>query len=237
MDVLSDAVAAMRTGIPHSKRNRFRAPWGIRFAPQEGAGFHVILQGSCALIPASGEAITLGVGDVAFLPRELGHAIADGPTTPLREATTGLLTAQAPADFRDPANPTDFRDPANPTDPGNPTGPGSPADPASGATTVMLCGAYRLDQSRAHPLLAELPDVVHLPAHVGQHPSLRGATDLLLRSVAEQTGYTSEYAFPEREHVQADRAAGNRLNMPVTMLQQDQRAWLCDGSGQRRRPL
>lgn len=159
MDVVSDAVAAMRTGAPHSSRTRLHAPWGIRFEPQEGAGFHVILQGACWLLPVRGEPLPLGVGDVVFLPRELGHAIADAPTTPLRNATTRrLVDAACPA-----------------------AGVG-----AGGAATVMLCGAYRLDQSRTHPLLAEMPDVVHLPARVGQHSSLRGAVDLLGRELTTE---------------------------------------------------
>lgn len=149
VDVLSDAVAAMRTGQPHSSRTEKHAPWGIRFQPQHGAGFHVVLQGSCWLIPVHGEPIQLNVGDVAFLPRELGHAIADTLTTPLAEACS---SAEPPARV-------------------------------SGPKTVLLCGAYRLDQSRIHPLLAELPEVVHLPARVGRHPTLRGAIDLLGREL------------------------------------------------------
>ncbi|SHG77180.1 AraC family transcriptional regulator [Streptoalloteichus hindustanus] len=43
----------------------------------------------------------------------------------------------------------------------------------------FLCGKYRLDRSRAHPLLAGLPEVIHLPAHVGRHPELRAAIELL----------------------------------------------------------
>ena len=143
MDVLSDAAAAMRIGQPHSNRTEFRAPWGIRFAPQRGSGFHVVLQGACWLIPTRSEPIRLGMGDVAFIPHELGHAIADSLDTPLRES--------GDADGPDAGEPT----------------------------TVMLCGAYLLDQSRTHPLLAELPEVVHLPARVGRHPTLRGAIDLL----------------------------------------------------------
>ncbi|GAA3655814.1 AraC family transcriptional regulator [Nonomuraea antimicrobica] len=149
MDVLSDAITAMRLGRPHSSRTVLRAPWGVRFQPQEGAGFHVILQGSCWLIPVTGEPVALGVGDVAFLPRELGHAIADAPTTPLTWARSPLAPLQE----------------------------GPP--PSDGPRTEMLCGAYLLDQSRAHPLLAGLPDVVHLPARIGRHPSLRGAIELL----------------------------------------------------------
>jgi AraC-like DNA-binding protein len=47
----------------------------------------------------------------------------------------------------------------------------------AGPRTAMLCGAYRLDRSRMHPLVAELPDVVLL--RVERHPALRGALDLL----------------------------------------------------------
>ncbi|GAA2205645.1 AraC family transcriptional regulator [Nonomuraea monospora] len=152
MDVLSDAITAMRTGLPHASRTRMRAPWGVRFQPLQGAGFHVILQGSCWLLPASGEPVRLGVGDVVFLPRELGHGLADAVTTPLIAAT-----------------PT-YAD-------GSPIG--SLHQDGPGPLTEMLCGAYRLDQSRLHPLLTELPDVMHLPARIGGHPSLRGAVELL----------------------------------------------------------
>jgi AraC-like DNA-binding protein len=44
---------------------------------------------------------------------------------------------------------------------------------------VLLCGAYLLDRSRTHPLLDDLPAVLHLPARVGRHPGLRAAVDLL----------------------------------------------------------
>nr|WP_202035905.1 AraC family transcriptional regulator [Streptomyces mexicanus] len=56
-------------------------------------------------------------------------------------------------------------------------------DPAG--RTEFVCGKYRLDRSRTHPLLAELPDVVHLPHRLGHHPDLRAAVDLLAR---ETTG-------------------------------------------------
>jgi AraC-like DNA-binding protein len=48
---------------------------------------------------------------------------------------------------------------------------------------VLLCGAYLLDQARIHPLLAELPDVVHLPARLGRHLALRDAIGMLAREV------------------------------------------------------
>ncbi|MFI7616440.1 AraC family transcriptional regulator [Nonomuraea terrae] len=49
----------------------------------------------------------------------------------------------------------------------------------SGAPTVTLCGGYELDPARAHPLLRDLPDLIHLPARLGTHPELRAAVELL----------------------------------------------------------
>src|SRR3981081_2896550 len=76
-------VAATRIGRPHSSRNCKRAPWGTRFEPFAGAGFHVVLQGSCWLIPAEGDAVPLGAGDVVFLPHGRGHGLAGSPATSL----------------------------------------------------------------------------------------------------------------------------------------------------------
>jgi AraC-like DNA-binding protein len=56
-------------------------------------------------------------------------------------------------------------------------GQARPDDPH--AATITLCGAYQLDPGRAHPLLNELPEIVHLPARLGHRPELRAAVDLL----------------------------------------------------------
>ena len=155
MDVLSDAIAVMRTGVPHSSRTVKSAPWGLRFAASEGAGFHVVLQGACWLLPPEGgEPLRLAPGDVVFLAHGRGHGLADDPGTPLVDVVESpdgdgawVLGEEVPA--------------------------------GTGPTTLMLCGAYRLSRARAHPLLTGLPDVVHLPARVGAHPELRAAVELL----------------------------------------------------------
>ncbi|MFG1694149.1 cupin domain-containing protein [Nonomuraea sp. NPDC049309] len=53
------------------------------------------------------------------------------------------------------------------------------AEPRRHGATELLCGKYRLDCSRMHPLMTELPEVVHLPSRVGTHLELRAAIDLL----------------------------------------------------------
>ena len=152
MDVLSDAVSAMRTGRPHSSRRDKHAPWGMRFEASPGAGFHVVLRGSAWLIPAQGEPVAVGPGDVVFLAHGRGHALASGLDVPLEHIRPG-------SDNRWPAPPPTPRE-------------GTP-------DAVLLCGSYQMDRSRTHRLVSELPDVVHLPARVGAHRSLRAAVELL----------------------------------------------------------
>ena len=155
MDVLSDVIAVMRTGEPRSARVTWHAPWGQRFAPVPGAaGFQIILSGTCTLFPeGGGDPVPLSTGDILFLPHGSGHALGDG---------SGPAPAGPACDPRDGG-----RFEARHTRPG--TGP----------ATVTLCGAYELDPRRVHPLLAELPPMTHLPAHVGRHPELRAAVELL----------------------------------------------------------
>ncbi|MFP3987773.1 AraC family transcriptional regulator [Streptomyces sp. E11-3] len=155
MDVLSDAVAAMRTGRPHSNLTHNHGPWGIRFPASSGAGFHVVLRGSAWLIRAERGAppVELAPGDVVFLPHGRGHGLAGEPGVPLEEFALRPDGSWPPAPRRAPSE----------------TAP----------TSVLLCGAYLLNRARAHPLLTDLPELVHLPARVGAHPQLRTAVELL----------------------------------------------------------
>ena len=146
MDVLSDAITAIRTGRPHSARVERHAPFHRLFPPAQGAGFHAVLQGSCWLIGPDLPPLPLAAGDVVFLPHGTSLALADSPSTP---STSGPPTSAPPSS--------------------------SPV----GAPTVLLCGAYLLDRTRSHPLLGDLPEVIHLPARVGRHPALRAAVEML----------------------------------------------------------
>jgi AraC-like DNA-binding protein len=162
MDLLSDVIAVMRTGEPRSARVEWHAPWGQRFVSVPGsAAFQMVLQGSCWLIPVTGTATALTAGDVVFLPHGSGYALADRPSTPLTEPIC------------DPQHDPRWDERYASDIVGN-TGPDG-----SQAVTVTVCGGYQLDPSRAHPLLSDLPDVVHLPARLGHRPELRAAMDLL----------------------------------------------------------
>ncbi|MCX4759337.1 cupin domain-containing protein [Kitasatospora purpeofusca] len=212
MDVVSDAIAAVRIGRPSSNRLRVGGAWSARIPAYEGAGFHVVLEGGCWLLPDGGEPVRLGAGDAVLLPHGTGHVLASAPLdrgaaaaavpidrllaaarrTPPPGAEGPLDGAPAPEGPLDgapaPEGPLDGAPaPEGPLD-GAPA-PEGPLDGAPGPLPVLgaaggpiaelLCGKYRLEHSRSHPLMLELPDVVHLPNRVGAHPQLRAAVDLL----------------------------------------------------------
>jgi AraC-like DNA-binding protein len=152
VDILSSTIAAIRTGSPSSGLFVRHAPWGRRYPVVPGAGFHVVLGGSCWLLPPSGDPIALAAGDVVLMPRGADHALADRVDTPLTET-------------------------AHPGEPRVIDGPG--------ARSTLLCGAYGLGRAITHPLLAELPEFVHLPTRAAEYTPLRSVVDLL---VAEITG-------------------------------------------------
>lgn len=160
MDVVSDAISAAHLGHPSSHRVRMRGSWCARLDPYDGAGFYVVLKGNCWLLTDGGAPVSLGVGDAVLLPHGSGHVIADSPV--------------------DAAVVEEKAEPFEQWLVG--TGPRARPDRDE---TEMLCGKYWLDCSRMHPLMAELPEVVHLPNRVGSHLELRAAIDLLAGELDE----------------------------------------------------
>lgn len=158
MDAYSHVIATMRAGRAKFTRTRRTGTWGNSFGPYPGAGFHVVLHGSCWLIPPSGDSVELLAGDVVFLPHGARHGLTDTPTRSL-----------------------DSLVPAPPGDSDN--DPGSLVGDTDGRSGVdLLCGAYRLDRGQSHPFLRSLPDVIHLPS--GGYGDLRVAVDLLVADLA-----------------------------------------------------
>jgi hypothetical protein len=48
----------------------------------------------------------------------------------------------------------------------------------------MLCGAYLHDVNRRHSAMRQLPQVVHLPAHLGERSTLSSVVELLAEELA-----------------------------------------------------
>ncbi|MFJ8747436.1 AraC family transcriptional regulator [Embleya sp. NPDC127516] len=155
MDVLTQVLAATRTGPPRYLHIECRAPWRRLHPPVPGAELHVILQGTCHLITPAGAPIALGVGDVVLLPHGSRHETADHPDTPL----PGVESPSSEGEFRFPQH------------------VGSDQTDGSPPSTVLLSSTYPIDRAQCHPVLNDLPEIIHLPAHLGQRPTLRVTID------------------------------------------------------------
>ena len=143
LDVFSDALHWCCGPGKRWRPAPVRAPFSLQF-PATAGGFQVVMHGSCALIPPDGEPIRLGPGDVVFLRHGSRYVLCSDPAVrPERSATRGRTAVRISA--------------------------GSPS--TAPASRVVASGAYQLDLARAHPLLAGLPGVIHLPAP-GQYPPL-----------------------------------------------------------------
>ncbi|GAA1619806.1 AraC family transcriptional regulator [Nonomuraea maheshkhaliensis] len=190
MDVLSDVITIMRTGRPRSARVEWRAPWGQRFPSASGsAGFQVVLQGSCWLLPPDEPPVALSAGDVVFFPHGHGYAMADHPSTPVTEPAC---------------------------DPSDEDGLFASASAGGqGASTVLLCGGYRHDPDRAHPLLRDLPELIHLPAGPGLNSEVRAAVQLLGAEI-------------HQPRLGADTVVSSLLDMLLLYIL---RAWFTDPHG------
>jgi AraC-like DNA-binding protein len=158
-DVLADVLEATRTGGTVFARATLGAPWALRCDPVDLAAFHVMARGSCTIrFDHGADPVVLATGDVALLPHGHGHTLYDDPAVaamPLAD-----LLAQVPAgEVGDVAA----------------GGPGVP--------TTLVCGGFVFQHDGPHPLLGQLPVVVHLPAETASL-ELRATLDLLVREVA-----------------------------------------------------
>jgi AraC-like DNA-binding protein len=167
MDVLSDVITLMRAGRPRSALVAWQAPWAQQFAAVPGsAGFQIVLRGSCWLTTPDAEPVRLEPGDIVFRPHGHGHTLADSPSTPVRAPPCGPDRAQIAPGFVNVSQ----------VAPGIEAGAGTAALPRqANRTTVTLCRAYEVDSAVVHPLLHDLPELIHLTVH----PGLRATVDLL----------------------------------------------------------
>lgn len=165
VNVLSQVVGAMRVGSARSYVVECLPPWGRRYASLPGAGLHVVLEGSVWLLRPDGGPLRLDVGDVVLLPSGIGHVLADAPNSSVND----LLEDPRAVD-------ESMGNIVIGPDDGSITGPRS----------VLLCGMYQLDRRRQHPLLKELPDVVHLSGRLSRHHEMGAAVTLLANELLER---------------------------------------------------
>lgn len=161
MDVLSDALSAVRLGHPSSDRVRMHGRWCVRLEPYEGVAFLAIVGGSCWLLPDGGDPIFASAGDLLLLlPHGKGQVIADSP---MEVSTAAWMSVSFDTWRADKSLAHDGY--------------------AKGALlddeTDVICGKYRLDFSHLHPLLGQLPEIAHFPSQLVDNYEIKAAVSLL----------------------------------------------------------
>ncbi len=134
MDILADVFAATRFGEATTAQFRPRLPWGIYYDVQGKAGFHAVLRGSCWVVFED---------DRAAVRLDAGDMLL---------VPHGWRHGLAGS-------------PETPLVPFHEWWKASRAlAPSAADETLIMCGAYPLDAEAPHPLLALLPQVIHIPS-------------------------------------------------------------------------
>jgi AraC-like DNA-binding protein len=155
VDIVGDAIRALRIGEPRSARAYLYGHWGLRWDPSRGPGFNLTaVRSGHAWLRADGhDPVELREGDLFFVSRVIAHGVSDAPHTTL-------------VDVPDDASDFWFENSPDPDAP--------PDEPP----TVLIGGSYYLNRDRMHPLLESLPAVVVIPA-TSQDDRIRSILDLL----------------------------------------------------------
>jgi AraC-like DNA-binding protein len=157
VDVVSDVLSTVRTGPAFSVFTQLHAPWALDFPTARTAVFHVVVAGRCWLSLDDRPPQVLTAGDVVLLAHGTAHRLVDEP----RPVDLGVVAVETPL------------------------GPASRfVVEGTGDSATLLCGAFPLDRERLHPLLADLPLVLHTPGGPGQRET-RQIVDLLAAEASD----------------------------------------------------
>ncbi len=162
MDLLSELFRDVEVTSTLYGRIEASAPWAVGYPAGPLAGFHVILEGECWLHRRSGEVpLRLVAGDFVVLPHGTPRELRDSAARTTGSATSvmALLGGESPSDVA-----MRYQHPAATTI----AVQRSARIGGGGARMEYLCGAFEFGGVGARPLLAALPDVIHVPGEKGR---------------------------------------------------------------------
>jgi AraC-like DNA-binding protein len=216
MDALSGLLDGPRARGAFLLRSIMSPPWSLRIQDEAPLTLVAIMRGEAWVVPASGGAVRLGVGDVAIIRGPEPYLVADDPATPPQilihpgqHCTTpdGVsLAEEMDLGIRSWGN-----------------------DPAG--ATMMLTGTYQMRGEVSGRLLAALPPMVVLPDgdwnhsllplvadevvkdDPGQEVVLDRLLDLLLIAVLRTWFSRPEAQAPAWYRAQSDPVVGRALRM------------------------
>jgi AraC-like DNA-binding protein len=139
MEPLADVLDLGRVRGALMANVRAGAPWGLELPQSPGASFHALTSGVAWLRVGEREPVQLMPGDLLLLPTGVPHRLSAEPRGRCRLFDRRMKEAQMTAD-------------------------GDLTLPGRGAVTTFVCAAYEYDLEVGRPLMALLPEVLHVPA-------------------------------------------------------------------------
>src|SRR5262245_23256242 len=139
VDLLSAVLRELRFENAGYRQLELRAPWAISFAQADLRGMHLVLAGACELALGDEPVLRLGPGDLVLATRADPHVLRS-PGARVRPMPSTELAQPSPG--------------------------GTLRAGGGGERTSVLCGAFLVGNA-AHPALAGLPRIVHVPAEAG----------------------------------------------------------------------
>jgi len=141
MDVLSEALRSVALRSQIYGRLELKAPWGMRVEAPAVTTFYALSRGGCVLETRE-QRLTLAAGDVVLLRAGLGHTLRDRPGS--RVVSPTAVYAQR----------------------GGRCG-GIVYYGGGGAPTTIVAGGLHFIDTRLSPLVAGLPEVIHVQGDGG----------------------------------------------------------------------
>ncbi len=153
MDTLSDVLNLMRLqGVVYFLRE-FAGAWGMEMPEGPFAQFHMVVRGRC-WFETGGRTTELSNGDVVVFPRGDGHRLLDTPDT---VPVPGMSVFEAHLK-------------------------GQPIFADGPPRAQLLCGHFAVDRAFKHPLVDELPAVIHIKGFsTGQSELFETITRVLIK--------------------------------------------------------
>jgi AraC-like DNA-binding protein len=158
MDVLSDILDNVRLSGALLGRAEFSAPWGASTEGISGLMFHIILSGNGFITLEGEEPVPLGTGDLIMMPHGHTHQLQSDPEAPIVKFTDLMVSGPL-------RKPEVMR-----------SGGG-------GAVTAFACGRLEFDKGELHPLLAQLPPIIHIK---GGEPGAREWLEMTSKLISEE---------------------------------------------------
>jgi AraC family transcriptional regulator, alkane utilization regulator len=159
MDTLSLILDDIRLHGAVFRESRLRAPWALRLHTPGLTSFHIVTGGTVWLLRHGAEALKLQTGDIVILPAGIEHRVQDD-----------AAAARVPHELMPELSHVQ---------------PQPLQHGGDGEAAALISGHFRFDVNMARPLIAALPEIMHLQFIADETAKTGPGQQVILNRVAD----------------------------------------------------